>query len=98
MIRNKQTSRVAFMIGNTENDGSLFALNQNNLATYLASTFGTLVTANQVRALYPSGLSDNAVISELIRDFVFLWSVTNLLRTVPPNVLTAQRSSGAPPP
>ncbi|KAJ7931334.1 Alpha/Beta hydrolase protein [Mycena leptocephala] len=64
--------KVPFMIGNTENDGSLFALNQNNLATYLASTFGTLVSANQVRALYASGLSDNAVISEVVKDFLFL--------------------------
>jgi len=60
------------MIGNTQNDGSLFALNQNNLTTYLNTTFGNLVTADQVRALYRSGLSDNAVISELIKDFEFL--------------------------
>ncbi|KAJ7235088.1 Alpha/Beta hydrolase protein [Mycena haematopus] len=71
-IRNGQTSKVPFMIGNTLNDGSLFALNQNNLAAYLSATFGTLVTAKQVRALYPSGLSDNAVISELIKDYEFL--------------------------
>ncbi|KAF8133525.1 hypothetical protein K438DRAFT_1998116 [Mycena galopus ATCC 62051] len=61
------------MIGNTQNDGSLFALNQNNLTTYLNTTFGNLVTADQVRALYRSGLSDNAVISELVKDFEFLW-------------------------
>jgi hypothetical protein len=86
------------MIGNTENDGSLFALNQNNLATYLASTFGTLVSANQVRALYASGLSDNAVISEVVKDFLFLWSVVHFLHIIPPNALTARRSYGAPPP
>ncbi|KAF8198344.1 Alpha/Beta hydrolase protein [Mycena galopus ATCC 62051] len=71
-IRNGQTSNVGFMIGNTQNDGSLFALNQNNLTTYLNTNFGNLVTADQVRALYRSGLSDNTVISELVKDFEFL--------------------------
>ncbi|KAF7348611.1 Carboxylic ester hydrolase [Mycena venus] len=71
-IQNGQTSKVPFMIGHTENDGSLFALNQNNLTTYLSNTFGTLVTPNQVRALYANGLSDNAVIAEVIKDFLFL--------------------------
>ncbi|KAJ7862967.1 Alpha/Beta hydrolase protein [Mycena leptocephala] len=71
-IRNGQTSRVPFMIGNAENDGSLFALNQNNLATYLDITFGGLITPDQVRPLYASGLSDNAIISEVIKDFTFL--------------------------
>ncbi|KAF8142666.1 hypothetical protein K438DRAFT_1784467 [Mycena galopus ATCC 62051] len=55
------------------NEGSLFALNQNNLTTYLNTTFGNLVTADQVRALYRSGLSDNTVISELVKDIEFLW-------------------------
>ncbi|KAJ7255364.1 Alpha/Beta hydrolase protein [Mycena rebaudengoi] len=71
-IRNGQTSKVPFMIGHTDQDGSLFAIGQNNLATYLTNTFGTLVTARQVRALYASGLSDNLVISEVIKDFLFL--------------------------
>ncbi|KAJ7868620.1 Alpha/Beta hydrolase protein [Mycena olivaceomarginata] len=71
-IRNGQTSKVPFVIGHTENDGSLFALNKDNLTTYLSNTFGTLVTADQVRALYASGLSDNAVIAEVVKDFVFL--------------------------
>ncbi|KAK7059761.1 carboxylic ester hydrolase [Favolaschia claudopus] len=72
MIRNGQTSRVPFMLGHTQDDGTLFALNQNNLQAYLTANFGNLVTANQVRALYASGLSDNAIIADLIRDFVFL--------------------------
>ncbi|KAJ7167063.1 Carboxylesterase [Mycena filopes] len=71
-IRNKLSSGVPFMIGHTQDDGSLFALNQNNLATYLATNFGSLVTPAQVRALYPSGLSDNLVISEVVKDFLFL--------------------------
>ncbi|KAJ7023644.1 Alpha/Beta hydrolase protein [Mycena alexandri] len=71
-IRNKQTAGVPFIIGNAQDDGSLFAINQNNLSIYLTATFGTLVTPAQVRALYTSGLSDNLVISEVVKDFVFL--------------------------
>ncbi|KAF7361464.1 Carboxylic ester hydrolase [Mycena sanguinolenta] len=70
-IRNGQTANVPFIIGNTQNDGSLFALNQNNLTTYLNKTFGDLLTAAEVRAFYPSDLSDNEVISELVKDFTF---------------------------
>ncbi|KAJ6572144.1 Alpha/Beta hydrolase protein [Mycena capillaripes] len=71
-IRTGKTSSVPFMIGHTQDDGSLFALNMTNLATYLATTFDNVVTASQVRALYPSGLSDNAVIAEVVKDFLFL--------------------------
>ncbi|KAJ6510649.1 Carboxylesterase [Mycena sanguinolenta] len=71
-IRSGQTANVPFIIGNTQDDGSLFALNQNNLTAYLSATVGAFPTAAEVRALYPSGLSDNAVISDLIRDFTFL--------------------------
>lgn len=66
---------MPFLLGTAENDGSLFALGQTNLTAYLAATFGTLVTADQVRVQYPSNQSDNAIIAELIRDFTFLWSV-----------------------
>ncbi|KAJ7645654.1 Alpha/Beta hydrolase protein [Mycena polygramma] len=71
-IRTGQTARVPFVIGHTQDDGSLFAFNQSDLATYLAANFGTLVTPDQVRALYASGLSDNAVIAEVVKDFLFL--------------------------
>ncbi|KAJ6511996.1 Carboxylesterase [Mycena vitilis] len=71
-IRTGQTAGVPFIIGHTQDDGSLFAFNQSDLATYLAANFGTLVTADQVRALYASGLSDNAVIAEVVKDFLFL--------------------------
>ncbi|KAJ7863730.1 Alpha/Beta hydrolase protein [Mycena olivaceomarginata] len=71
-IRTGLTARVPFIIGNTENDGSIFALNLTNLTEYLATNFGPFVTADEVRALYPSGLGDNAVISELTKDLVFL--------------------------
>ncbi|KAJ7255363.1 Alpha/Beta hydrolase protein [Mycena rebaudengoi] len=66
-IRNGQGSKLPFMIGHTDDDGSLFAIDQNNLTTYLANNFGSFVTADQVRALYASGLSDNAVIAEVLK-------------------------------
>ncbi|KAJ7915101.1 liver carboxylesterase-like protein 1 precursor [Mycena leptocephala] len=71
-VRDGKTAGVPFLLGTAENDGSLFALGQTNLTAYLAATFGTLVTADQVRAQYPNNQSDNAIIAELIRDFTFL--------------------------
>ncbi|KAJ6470266.1 para-nitrobenzyl esterase [Mycena vitilis] len=71
-IRTGQTARVPFMMGHMQDDGSLFALDQTDLAAYLANDFGMLVTADQVRALYASGLSDNAVIAEVVKDMLFL--------------------------
>ncbi|KAJ7671356.1 Alpha/Beta hydrolase protein [Mycena polygramma] len=73
-IRDVKTSRAPFIIGNTQDDGTIFAfaLNVTDLAPSLASFFGTFITADQVRALYPSGLSDNAVFAEAVKDFQFL--------------------------
>ncbi|KAJ7693571.1 hypothetical protein B0H17DRAFT_488647 [Mycena rosella] len=59
------------MIGNTQNDGSLFAVGLTDLPAYLAATFDGVVTADQMRALYPS-LSDTFIIPEIIKDFEFL--------------------------
>ncbi|KAJ7139656.1 Alpha/Beta hydrolase protein [Mycena epipterygia] len=70
-IRTGLTARVPFIIGNTQNDGSLFAVNLTDLSAYLATTFDGLVTAAEVRPLYP-GLSDPLIISEVIKDFLFL--------------------------
>jgi hypothetical protein len=67
-----------------------------DLSAYLAANFGSFVTADQVRSLYPSGLSDNAVISELTKDLVFLWSVIYSLSITPSNnVMPALRNYGA---
>lgn len=70
-IRSGLTARVPFMVGHTQDDGTLFAVGQTNLAVYLATTFGGLVTVSQMRALYP-GLNDNQVIAEIINAFEFL--------------------------
>ncbi|KAJ7124805.1 Carboxylesterase [Mycena crocata] len=70
-IRTGLTARVPFIIGNTQNDGSLFALGLTDLSAFLTTTFGGLVTPAQVRPLYP-GLNDSLIISEIIKDFLFL--------------------------
>ncbi|KAJ7139655.1 Alpha/Beta hydrolase protein [Mycena epipterygia] len=70
-IRTGLTAKVPFIIGNTQNDGSLFSVGLTDLSAYLTSTFDGLVTADQVRPLYP-GLNDSLIISEVIKDFLFL--------------------------
>ncbi|KAJ7693570.1 Alpha/Beta hydrolase protein [Mycena rosella] len=70
-IRTGLTSRVPFMVGNTENDGSLFAVGLTNLSAYLDATFGGLVTVDEMHALYP-GLNDTLTISEIVKDTEFL--------------------------
>ncbi|KAJ7760916.1 hypothetical protein B0H16DRAFT_1719621 [Mycena metata] len=65
-IRDKEAPGVPFMIGNTED----------------AASFGTAVTPAPVRALYPSGLSDNEVIADVVKDLI-------LLRLCPPELWSA---------
>ncbi|KAK7046997.1 carboxylic ester hydrolase [Favolaschia claudopus] len=45
----------------------------NDLPIYLNATYGNRVTADQVRALYAPGLSDNALIANVERDAAELW-------------------------
>ncbi|KAF8144029.1 hypothetical protein K438DRAFT_2103037, partial [Mycena galopus ATCC 62051] len=68
-IRTGLTARVPFIIGNTQDDGTLSAFNMTDLAAFLVTIFGSFPTADEVRSLYPSGLNDNAIISEAFRDF-----------------------------
>ncbi|KAJ7456536.1 Carboxylesterase [Mycena latifolia] len=70
-IRTGLSARVPFMIGHAQDDGTLFAVGLTDLSEYLVTTFGGLITVDQMRALYP-GLSDNQVISEIIKNFEFL--------------------------
>ncbi|KAJ7899306.1 Alpha/Beta hydrolase protein [Mycena olivaceomarginata] len=49
--------------------GTLSAFNMTDLAAFLATIFGSFPTSDEVRSLYPSGLNDNAIISEAFRDF-----------------------------
>ncbi|KAJ7239156.1 Alpha/Beta hydrolase protein [Mycena rebaudengoi] len=68
-IRTGLTARVPFIIGNTQDDRTLSAFNMTDLAAFLVTIFGSFPTADEVRSLYPSGLNDNAIISEAFRDF-----------------------------
>ncbi|KAF7340062.1 Carboxylic ester hydrolase [Mycena venus] len=71
-IRTGLTARVPFIIGNTQNDGSVFAVGLNDLNAFLTTTFLGLITAAEVRPLYPGLTSDNAIIAEIIKDVEFL--------------------------
>ncbi|KAJ7225984.1 Carboxylesterase [Mycena pura] len=71
-IRTGLTARVPFIIGNMQNDGSLFAVGLTDLAAFLDETTFGLVTPAEVRPLYP-GLNDSLIISEIIKDVAFLW-------------------------
>jgi len=70
-IRTGLIARVPFIIGNMQNDGSVFALGQTDLSAFLTVTFAGLATAAEVRPLYP-GLNDSLIISEIIKDTAFL--------------------------
>ncbi|KAJ6476185.1 para-nitrobenzyl esterase, partial [Mycena sanguinolenta] len=71
-IRTGLTARVPFIIGNTQNDGSVFAVGLTDLSAFLTATFNGLVTADEVRPLYPAGLNDTQIISEVTKDVLFL--------------------------
>ncbi|KAJ7139650.1 Alpha/Beta hydrolase protein [Mycena epipterygia] len=70
-IRTGLTARVPFIIGNMQNDGSVFAVGLTNLSAFLLATFDGLVLPAEVRPLYP-GLNDSLIISEIIKDAEFL--------------------------
>ncbi|KAJ7178182.1 liver carboxylesterase-like protein 1 precursor, partial [Mycena filopes] len=70
-IRSGLTARVPFIIGNTQDDGSVFALGLTDLPAFLQSETQGLISAAQVRPLYP-GLNDSLIISEIIKDNAFL--------------------------
>ncbi|KAJ7742573.1 Alpha/Beta hydrolase protein, partial [Mycena metata] len=86
-IRSNLTARVPFIIGNMQNDGSVFALGLTDLDAFLLEDTGGLVTAAEVRPLYP-GLNDSLIISEIIKDVAFLcpaqlWSAAAVGAGVP---------------
>jgi carboxylesterase type B len=76
-IRTGQIAHVPILLGNMEDDGSVFTYNTSDLSANLASQFGSLggsLTPDAVRALYP-GLNDSQVIAGTYRDFLFRWCV-----------------------
>ncbi|KAF7306525.1 Carboxylic ester hydrolase [Mycena indigotica] len=71
-IRNGLTANVPFIIGNTQNDGSLFALPFPDLTTFLNAQFGPgVLTTAQITPLYP-GVNASSLVAEVIKDLVFL--------------------------
>lgn len=77
-IQQKLTARVPILTGVNQDDGTVFTLGQTSLPAFLSESFGSLVTPDEVRALYP-GESDTQIIPTVLRDFVFLWYVLILL-------------------
>ncbi|KAK1216288.1 hypothetical protein PQX77_021097 [Marasmius sp. AFHP31] len=70
----KKTARVPIFIGNTKDDGSLFAFqlgSMANLTAFLQAEFGGAVSEAVVRALYPGQQSVQKVIADVIRDYIF---------------------------
>jgi carboxylesterase type B len=78
LIRTGQTALVPILLGNTEDDGTVFTYNTSeSLSSFLADQFGSLagsIPPDKVRALYP-GLSDPQVIAATVRDILFRWCV-----------------------
>jgi len=68
-------ARVPLLTGNTQNDGTLFTVGDNNLTAFLdalgLSTVDPNITADAIRALYP-GQNDTNVIADTVRDVTFL--------------------------
>ena len=76
-IRTGQFARVPILLGNMEDDGTVFTHKKSNLSAYLAHRFGSLagsVPPDMVRGLYP-GLSDPQVIAGTLRDILSRWCV-----------------------
>jgi hypothetical protein len=56
-----------------ENDGSLFVFGQTNITEFLNNMFGSgVITLAEIASLYP-GLSGFLEISQIDRDFIFVW-------------------------
>ncbi|KAJ7304537.1 Carboxylesterase, partial [Mycena albidolilacea] len=78
-LRAGASAQVPIMLGNMENDASVFALGMTNLAAFLEGEApGVPISPDLVRSLYP-GQNDTEVISDALRDLGFrcpdeLWS------------------------
>ncbi|KAF7299743.1 Carboxylic ester hydrolase [Mycena chlorophos] len=73
-IRTGQTSGVPFIVGNMQDDGTLFSINVTSLSAFLSATTNGMLNAadvSPVQALYP-GLNNTQVIVEATKDFRFL--------------------------
>ncbi|KAJ7217297.1 Alpha/Beta hydrolase protein [Mycena pura] len=72
-IRSGATAGVPIILGNMENDGSVFVVGMTNLTALIEADFpGTGATADLVRSLYP-GHNDTLIIASVPRDVSFRW-------------------------
>jgi hypothetical protein len=72
-ILSHKVAKVPLFQGNVENDGSLFVVGQTNVAEFLNDTFGPgVIKPAEIAPLYP-GLSGFPEISQIERDFNFIW-------------------------
>jgi hypothetical protein len=72
-ILDHKVASVPIPQGCTQNDGSMFAVGKTDVGAFLNNTFGPgVITPADIAPLYP-GLSGFQEISQLFRDFVFLW-------------------------
>jgi len=72
-ILSHKVAKVPLFQGTMENDSSLFVFGQTNVAEFLNNTFGPGVIAPaEIASLYPH-LSGFPEISQIDRDFIFVW-------------------------
>ncbi|KAJ6481068.1 Carboxylesterase [Mycena sanguinolenta] len=78
-LRAGASAKVPIMLGNMENDGSVFTVGMTNLTAFLEGEIpGVPISPDFVRSLYP-GENDTEVIADALRDVQFrcpdeLWS------------------------
>jgi carboxylesterase 2 len=76
-LRGGATAKVPIIIGNMEDDGSVFTVGLTNLTAFLEGEApGIDIPSDLVRAFYP-GQNDSQVISDSVRDLGVRWCVSN---------------------
>jgi hypothetical protein len=78
-IRTGQIPQVPILLGNMEDDGTIFAPTFPNLTTFIGFEFGKLPffrppNATTLQNLYP-GLNDTQLFPAAVRDVLFHWCV-----------------------
>lgn len=72
-ILDHKVARVPIFQGNMKDDGSVFVLGQTDVGAFLNNTFGPgIITPATIAPLY-SDLSGFSEISQVERDFSFIW-------------------------
>ncbi|KAJ7752940.1 Alpha/Beta hydrolase protein [Mycena metata] len=70
-VRAGNIAKVPLIVGNTENDGSVFTMGSTNITAFLDAILpGNTISPAFLRSLYPDQ-NDSVVIADADRDFVF---------------------------